>query len=400
MLWWTLKELGSENAIRRIGAVRKLAASTDPRAIEALIAALDDPAESVEKEARKALLRIGKPATKQLVAALSHASDRRRVNAAILLRRVVPDVREWSQAEAVYGVFVETLRHADPSFRRCAVEELGAIGDVRALGALAAVLCDKNFDIRSSARDAIEAIIAAKPSGTPGNVQDWKSAQEAIPALVETLRQQRPGDLEYETAGKVLEHMGSGAIPPLLELLNRAGDTLLRVAVLTALGCIQDVNVLHTLTMAVRDSSPWIRTAGARALARHRHPMIKDSLLPLLKDRDMGVRLAAAEALKEVLPPGDRSLAIPSLLEVLRDKASPMKQRAAVLLGEIADPCATAELVNALGDKEPSVRKAAEEALLRIGSRSAQYLIVALHKSDSEVRCAAVRLLSAVARDQ
>lgn len=397
MLWWTLKELRSESAIKRIEAIRKLSSSRDPRAIEALVSALGDSAESVEKEAIKALRAIGTLATRPLLAALKDPSDRRRINAAILLRGIVLDWQEWDRADEVLQALLDAVHHSDPTLRRRTVEELGKMGDARAIGPLTMALCDKILDIRSAARESLGSLLmasqAADGTGAPADLQGPNLPLEVVPALVEVIRQHRPGDITYEIAGKVLERMGAGAIPPLLDSLNRAGDTLLRVAILAALGFIQDPRSRHTLIQSLRDQSPWMRAAAATALARHPHTTVKDALTTALKDREMTVRLAAAEAMQSMIPPTDLSVAVAPLLEALKDKASPVRQKAATLLSRIADPKAAPDLITMLADKDAGVRSCAEEALQRIGSAALQHLKGAMSHPSAAPRKIAARLL-------
>jgi HEAT repeat protein len=49
-----------------------------------------------------------------------------------------------------------------------------------------------------------------------------------------------------------------------------------------------------------------------------------------------------------------------------KDQSNPVRHHAAVALGKIGDPLAAEALVQAMKDKDPKVRKAAEKALKQI----------------------------------
>jgi HEAT repeat protein len=59
MLWWKLRQLKSRNPQARRRAVKGLVKSRDPRAIDPLMAALNDESYLVRKEAARALGDIG-----------------------------------------------------------------------------------------------------------------------------------------------------------------------------------------------------------------------------------------------------------------------------------------------------------------------------------------------------
>ena len=58
MLWWTLRQLSSENVAARQKAAQKLGESREPRALEPLVTALKDKDSSVRQAAEEALKRI------------------------------------------------------------------------------------------------------------------------------------------------------------------------------------------------------------------------------------------------------------------------------------------------------------------------------------------------------
>ena len=85
--------------------------------------------------------------------------------------------------------------------------------------------------------------------------------------------------------------------------------------------------------------------------------------------------------------------AIPALIQALGDDESWVRAAAARALGAIGDPQAVPALIQALGDGWDDVRRAAAEALVKIGTPAVPALIQALGHRYSAVRRAAARAL-------
>lgn len=394
MLWWTLRQLRSEDALRRIEAIRRLSGARNPRALAALVEMLDDPAEPVVSEAIKALIAGGMPAVGELLGALGHPSDRRKIHAARTLRAIIADWTAWEHAREVTSALALVLAGADPAMRRMAAAELGARPAPAALKPLAVALCDRDAGVRRAALESLGAFLDAQPS--PLAPTPPAESLDAVPALVEAMRQHRPAEGEYEVAARIIGRLGSHAVQPLLRLLDQAGKESAKVAAIEALGVLADPKCQQPLVESLRDRSPAVRLAAARALGKYRAPGVEYALESLLKDGDIGVRMAAAESLLKIVPPRRVAVVVPTLVHVIRNEATAQRQRAATLLGKIPDARAAAELVEALGDKEQEVRKAAEEALVELGTAVAADAIRALRHKSPEVRRAAARVLGRI----
>jgi HEAT repeat protein len=141
--------------------------------------------------------------------------------------------------------------------------------------------------------------------------------------------------------------------------------------------------VLKTLALAqpagawlhglVRDPSPIERMRAARELAAFRTaPVLTALVRALARDRDRGVRMAAAIALGEAYG-GKRSgsgtdRARTALVRAVRDKNAHVRRAAVFALGQFGKPAERA-LVRALdGERSYLVKAAALKALARIGS--------------------------------
>ena len=104
--------------------------------------------------------------------------------------------------------------------------------------------------------------------------------------------------------------------------------------------------------------------------------------------QDARFRKQLVEALGAVGTP-----AVPLLIQALGDWDEDVCRAAAEALGAIGDPQAVPALIQALGDGWDDVRRAAAEALVKIGTPAVPALIQALGHRYSAVRRAAARAL-------
>ncbi len=197
------------------------------KAVEPLIAALQDPDEEVRREAVEALVRIGTPAMQPLVSALREEDSevRRRVAEVIgrfysssdteplmhaFVLSALKDGDALSRArmatllgeigdgwavkpliEALYyfnvreaagkailgigepalGPLMAALKHHHIPVRKAAAQLLGCIGDPRAASALQSALKDRDWEVREAARAALDAI-RGRDSGDERSLPD------------------------------------------------------------------------------------------------------------------------------------------------------------------------------------------------------------------------------------
>ncbi len=79
--------------------------------------------------------------------------------------------------------------------------------------------------------------------------------------------------------------------------------------------------------------------------------------------------------------------AVPPLVAALRDRQYPVRQAAALALGDVGDHRAVPSLVAALQDEQMAVRQAAAASLSKLPDRQATLpLLIALYDADSRVR--------------
>jgi HEAT repeat protein len=85
---------------------------------------------------------------------------------------------------------------------------------------------------------------------------------------------------------------------------------------------------------------------------------------------------------------------------LMSDLDAEKRVQACAGLGRLRDPRAIPHLIQALGDSEELVRKAAREALVKIGTPAVPHLCQALRDSDSDVRRLACEVLGRIGDPQ
>ena len=216
----------------------------------------------------------------------------------------------------------------------------------------------------------------------------------ATPMLTKTLATAHP-----LVRARVVEIFGiskdKAAIPALLDALKGEYFTVRSRAAL-ALGDIGDGHVVPALLPLLKDKEGEVRSAACVAIAKFRDPSTFDDITNVLLDDAMiEVRQSAARALGDTKHPA----AIPFLMEALRDSSwwFEREQAASDLLAAIEKmgPAVVEPLIEALGDKEGTVRKYAAIVLGRTGDpRAIEELGMTLYDLHNEVGKAAAEALA------
>ena len=250
-----------------------------------------------------------------------------------------------------------------------------------------------------------------------------KLGADSVPQLIDALQTQDLGSLLYYQEilarissailpltralaaappilrARMVETLGmskdKSAIPVLLDALKDEYYAVRTCAVL-ALGNISDVQVIPFILPLLNDNDEEVRSAACVAIAKFRDPSTFDEIANvLLDDPKIEVRQSAAVALGETKHPA----AIPFLMEALRDSHwwFEREQAAADLLSAIEKmgPAAVEPLIEALGDKEGTVRKFAAMVLGNLGDiRAIEELGMTLYDLHHEVSKAAADALT------
>ena len=183
------------------------------------------------------------------------------------------------------------------------------------------------------------------------------------------------------------------AIQPLLTALKDPEEEV-RIAACLALGLFRDPSTFDEIANVLLDDPKIeVRQAAAKALGYTQHPAALPYLLEALRDpfwwyeREVqaGDLFSALEKLAAV--------AVEPLIEALQDKEGTVRRYAAGLLGRIGDSRAIEPLSMALYDLHHDVGKAAAEALAKFGANSFDILVEALSHPEMWIRIHSVQAL-------
>jgi HEAT repeat protein len=219
--------------------------------------------------------------------------------------------------------------------------------------------------------------------------------RSTVPALLEAL------EGEYFTvrsrAALALGNIGDArAVKPLLGLLKDAEDEV-RSAACLALGFFRDPSTFDDITNVLLDDPKIeVRQAAARALGNTGHPAALPYLMEALHDPFWWYEreYAAGDLLKAIEKMGVAAVA--PLIDALRDKEGTVRKFAATLLGRLGDPRAIEPLGMALYDLHHEVGKVSAESLARFGVPSLEILVAALSHPEMWIRIHAIEALSKI----
>lgn len=303
--------LRDENKYVRTSAALALSDIGDSRAIEPLkVALMDDPDRISSDAMAEALVKLCKNdshAVELLISLLKHKSDE--------LREKIPfALEEFKHDSRAVRPLITTLKEDVPLIRWQAAYALGSFNDPRVVESLIAALKDETTDVRREAATAL------------GKLRDSRAIEPLIAALKDEKYQ------VTEEAAKSLGDFGdSRAVEPLIALIKDSND-----------GCIG---------------------SHIQALGKLKDPRAIAPLIPCLKNRY--ARPIADRALESVITTKD-PIVLETLIALLKDKNADVREFAAESLGKIKDPRAVKSLITRLSDINSSVREAAKKALDKI----------------------------------
>jgi len=280
---------------------------------------------------------------------------------------VFGEMRDTRAVEPVYSLLV------DPKVRDFAAVVLGIFQDVRAtnilvqvlkkesqiaprplaVDALNRILFDKHSQLRPEAKGALEIIIK-------GNIVD---------IIIAELESNEP--TTRMTSAQILgEIKAKRSIKPLCALLNDEDENV-RIAVKQSLKKIDQKLYASILLTSLKDNNIGTKINGAEELAALDPEMLESmknssavaTLTNALKDANPCVRSYTAEAIGKTKD----TAAISSLIYALRDSISYVRWAAAEALGNIGEP-ASQILMQMLKDPDWKVQKGAMKALVKIGA--------------------------------
>jgi HEAT repeat protein len=219
--------------------------------------------------------------------------------------------------------------------------------------------------------------------------------RSAVPALLEALQG------EYFTvrspAALALGKIGDArVVKPLIGLLKDPEDDV-RIAACLALGFFKDPSTFDDITNVLLDDPKIeVRQAAAKALGNTEHPAALPYLMEALHDSFWWYEreYAAGDLLGAIEKMG--VVAVKPLIEALQDKEGTVRKFAATLLGRLGDPRAIEPLGMALYDLHHEVGKVSADSLARFGVPSLEILVEALSHPEMWIRIHAIEALSKI----
>lgn len=341
--------LGSGDIDLRVQAALALGEQKDPAAIPALLASLSDSDANVRYHAIEAL---GKLRAAEAVEPLLSIAETRDFFLAFPALEALARIGGEGIARRLSPLL------DDKNVREVAVETLGAVGDISAVGPIAELLNDGR-------------IAAPAAANALGSLFDRYEADGVGGQVVEAVR-------------KAINTEGAQALAAALDTAREKDiPALVRVA-----GWADDDAVRQGLGRLLE--RPDFRDLAARALSAHGDTAVS-LLIEKLSSEDPGVRAAAARALGE----SGSSLAVDALIEVLSTEDTILRRAAVTALGSIARPETAPRFCSLIENADPKVR----EALVRImGTLQApeceSAVLTASADPDDSVRVAAVEQLA------
>ena len=410
-----ISALGSGQESSRIEAIDTLGSMGEKAAdaVAALEGLLKDKSSAVRGHAAESLGEIGSPARSAVPALIKLITDpekavRREAMDAVRAIRPGPDV--------VLPLLVKQLEAADPAIRMSVLSAFAEQGQAAVPNLINAL---KNKEA---------AYWACLVLGEIG-----PDAAAAVPALIETLKDDRPG--VRREAILALAEIGEAAAPAVPALTESLDCEINCVPATFALGRIGEVpsEVEAKIKKNAQSSDKILSTVSLWALAKM-HPddeqLVRKTVRRLagfLKAEDVNHRRAAAEALVDLDP--DPKIARPILKKAMEDaspevldavmdvmaglgkkvvprliealKVEEVRLRAAAIIARIGPPAKAAvpALGDALGDESSETRNEVLFALAAIGPEAkaaVPAITKALRDPDMNVRYAACHALGQI----
>jgi HEAT repeat protein len=315
MLWWTRRQLKSNDKKTRRQALVKLGESGNEQAIEYLIGALDDDDWEVQCEAITTLGKIGSErAISSLVTSLKHDSGSVRYEAAKVLRQL--GWKPENDEQAVLFALIDGGASFDQMLR------MGS----RAVSSLAAALKINDSHFRSKVLDVLGHILGSlkKPYSIPGN--SGSSTKQQRKLLI--------NKSEIEAYEKLVDVV----ISPLSDALADDNPRVRRRAV-EVLSVLDDARIAVLLTAALNDDDETVRTTAGRVIEKS----VSSEVDRLVTDSKAIAAIVEASSRNDLL---DDTLLNAAVEELQQEGANATRSLAALIEEMLA--CRTARIKVAL----------------------------------------------------
>ena len=317
--------LDHDNPMIRRLAIETLGEIPDPKAVDYLLAKLDDSDIASQQAAVNS------------ISALASAFPEIKNDVLIKIKRFLQSdsipiklnslsVYVNIQGEGYHDGLLLASKDSDPVIRQKAVSLMGKFGEDRFADQLVLSLADESTTVRLA---AINAIVRLRPET---GLEPLISSLEDHDIWIRTAAAQALGEYKHKDA-----------IDPLMRHLMHDPPPV-RIAVIEALGKSESPRVKEVLFACLDDSDLELRRAAMLALARVPGHDVFDRLVQSLADEDWRIRAAAATALGTR---GDR-YALSALHRALEDVDTYVQQSAVLALDKVADRSSFPYLFRAL----------------------------------------------------
>jgi len=304
--YW-IKRLEHSSRQVRLRTVQQLSQLGTAQAAYCLTLVIRSDDLTVKQLALTGLLKARRPGT---LSALMTASTDRDSKIRLLIAQ---GVHSFPDPE-VTTLLVDMLRDPDEAVVASAIMSLGSRRDVAAVAPLAQVMGGNEALARLAAEalveighDALEPLIAVIPRLSP-------LASERLIPVMTTLDPK-------------------AAVKPLVELLNNSTSEFVLKEVISTLVGLRTAEATQALIAFIGNEQNACRPYALTKLQFLKDSSVNDLLLKLLKDQDLAIRRAAAEALLGGWDPDW----IPHLLEALSDPDEEVVRLVAEALGQYDD---------------------------------------------------------------
>ena len=341
--------LDDHSMVIRKAAVLGLGKLKDPRAIKPLLLfGLVDP--QMKFLASEAVLGIGEAGHQALIDLLEASELGVVLEAIVLLGRM--------KATRARRALMSVIDSREQLLQCHAIEALGHIGDPKSIGPLTRLLESKDANVRVTATAALSKMASQK---------------NTVPALVKVLKD--PDEDVVALAAQGLGESGDKrAAEPLSSFLNSSSEKV-RVAAAQALGALGDKRAVPQLLRLLNGSSEETQIKVLISLRALEVPHISGEMLTHLHHPKAAVRRRVVDVLGLI---GDAEVA-EQLEQLLRtDPADEVRMACAKSLGEIADPASVECLKDVLHNDEFNVRCQAIGALGQIGDEECYRTLIGL----------------------
>lgn len=336
------------------------------------------------------------PGTLLLLYGLHHGDAQRRA-------RACSDVAARGERAAL-GYLVPRLDDPEVAVRVAAVAAIAALGDPRGLRPLGRALLQGPEAVRSSVRQALEALGVAEDEALaqaralrgPYPVPENKT-KSSTPAAIEAVLRDPRSLGSYEALQTVVRRRSQPWASDLCLLVAANPGGYVRGSAAPGLAGRRDPQADAALLALLSDYHSSPIEAAVKVVARRRLSGAGVLLTRALAFGDQLVSEAAADALERTPEPA----AAGALLEALHHSMPQVRAAAARALGALRDEAHVPALSSLFTDQSQRVREAGARALGAVGGKGAVDALVAqLHHHDADERRYAVWGLGALPAKQ